>query len=259
MAWADLRSRRFGEMKFKLLFLLLAVLMVGPVCLQAADDRLETAVAQVNGEAITLREFRAELLAVSGDVYAQIERVFHLPDGDDFWNQPLAGGTPLQRARRVALDNCVKRRVQLQLAKAHGLLIDTSYADLLVRLERENAERKATVARGGVIYGPRQYGERDYLEYWFSNLVLRLKEKLSVRETRVEDEDVAANYLANRETRFRRAGTNEGSPEYLGLEEVKESLRSELADQKYDALIARLTSEAKVESFPLILDSVPIR
>ena len=60
------------------------------------------------------------------------------------------------------------------LAKAKGLVQETSFASFQSDFERENARRAKAVTEKEVIYGPRQYREASFITMsgsvtWFSS------------------------------------------------------------------------------------------
>lgn len=113
------------------------------------------AVATVNGDPITVREFVEAL---------RRGRALH-PDLGDL--------------RRVALADCVEFKVIEQLAHRHGLLADASDAALRQAWAQENERRARSVAGGIVIYGPRHFAWEPYRMYWLDDLRRRLIETLA--------------------------------------------------------------------------------
>jgi hypothetical protein len=111
-----------------------------PVVSRTVD--LNVAVATVNGDAITAREF--------------VEALRRLR------TRPEDAAT----LRRAALDHCVRFKIIQQLARRHGLGDDVSDTALRCAFAAENARRAAAVSRGEVIYGPRQFGWEQFRLYW---------------------------------------------------------------------------------------------
>jgi len=165
---------------------LLVVALAGLECACAAtgvvpgagDISSETVVASVNGEPIVV----AELLIGASHERAGVIADFSARHGarvdDRFWTTRFGGERPIDILKRRALELAVKRKLEQLLMKDHAVLQDPSYHAYLARLAGENARRSEALRTGQPIYGPEQYGEREYLEYLMSNGVIALKEQL---------------------------------------------------------------------------------
>jgi hypothetical protein len=78
-------------------------------------------------------------------------------------------------------------KLQQQIAKETGLIHDISYTSFLIDFQNENIRRKMAIQNNEVLYGPVQFTEENYFDYKLSNLILKLKEKLSIEKFEVSD------------------------------------------------------------------------
>ncbi len=123
----------------------------------ARDVKMADEVATVNGEAITAREFVEALRRV---------RALH-DDG--------------AKLRAAALEACVRFVVTLQLAREHGVTNVAGDAGLRGEFTAENARRASSLAKGGVIYGPRRLSWEQFRATWLDRIELELGRALLAR------------------------------------------------------------------------------
>lgn len=161
-------------------------------------------IARVNGEPLYAREFQREMQAVKARVMEEFcsrQGLKNLPAG--FWTRPLDGETPLEAVKAAALKKLTRIKVLQSLMKEKGILENTGYPAFLDSLETTNRLRRnelagddlvrkdlagADLSGNGlagncpagkkIVYGLRQYNEKDYFYYVFTNAVLQLKERL---------------------------------------------------------------------------------
>ncbi len=142
-------------------------------------DTLSRWVAKVNGDPISVALFTRRLAANRSSAYLRFSGGEKGAIGEDFWTKKHDGETPAEWLKRRTLEDCVRIKVELGIGKKYGLIPDTSYATFLKALDRENERRRAALARGEPIYGPEQYGEREFLLYTLNNLRLAVQSKLA--------------------------------------------------------------------------------
>lgn len=114
-------------------------------------------VATVNGDPITAREFVEALRRA---------RALH-DDG--------------AKLRVAALEACVRFVVTLQLAREHGVTTVSGDAALRGEFAADNARRASTLAKGGVVYGPRQLSWEQFRATWMDRIELELGRALLAR------------------------------------------------------------------------------
>lgn len=156
------------------------ILCFGVVCLVKFKYSEMQPIMYVNGEKVTIREFKQRMeydyRAVTIDYFfrnwgAQVD--------EEFWSKNFDGVTPREYLTEKTIENCALIKLQTLKMKEMGLINDISYQSFLRDLKTENQRRKENVQKGGIIYGPEQYSENEYFEYVFSNLRKELKEKMA--------------------------------------------------------------------------------
>jgi len=162
--------------------------------LQATPSRVPEApftVALVNGQPITERMFKHMLRRFRAEVIGE----FSPPALDSaFWDTPVRGRTPRDVLKKRALAECIRIGVQLQMASREGLLEHPEFDAIMAELPIENQRRREAQRGGQVIYGPTQFTEDTYFSYRFSNLLIRLKERLGAQELAPSRQDLKRAY-----------------------------------------------------------------
>lgn len=156
-------------------------------------------VASVDGEPISVAEFRQSVLKNRAMVASHFNREFGAQDSRDFWTTSFNGEIPLEKLKKTSLDQCIRRKVEQMVCREHGLVSDITYAAFEKRLEAENARRKQAVATGQVIYGPVQYSPTVYYDYLVSNMVLHLKQKLAQGQFHLSENQLTEIYEQNKQ------------------------------------------------------------
>ncbi|SHO43789.1 peptidylprolyl isomerase [Anaerocolumna xylanovorans] len=185
--------------KGKRLFLILLVIVAALLslfitCRMASGKNDFSIVAKVNGENIYLREYKQRLYGVRANVYDYFNKKYNANDSKSFWNKSYGGEVPIEAARKKALDECIQIKVQQILLKDKGIQEDISYKTFLKGLDEENKARKEAVKNQRVIFGPLQFGEKEYFEYQFSQMIIGLKEKMGEDDFKIDDNDEKALY-----------------------------------------------------------------
>ncbi len=161
------------------------------------DDEV---VATVNGTPIVWREFQMQMREQRGEVYTYYQQQYQAStDRSSFWTTTYGQETPEQKLKELALDQMVRIKVEQQLAKQYGIPTTVDYMAFLSNWKKENERRQSAVDKGEAIYGPIQYGEREYYEYVHDNLVTALKKAVAQSNGEVTDALLREVYKADRE------------------------------------------------------------
>lgn len=178
--------------------------IVGAIVLYASvgADSGQTSIAMVNGSVITTQEFKSELEKQRTSVIDYFYRSKGVAYGKNFWETDYNGENPEETAKKRALDEIIKLKIELELAEQHGLIQGTSYDDLLHEMDKENKRRLAAIKAREPIYGPAQLDESTFMNDYISKLRMQLKEKLSEDELNVTEEDLKRHYELIKETLF---------------------------------------------------------
>lgn len=178
------------------------------------------AVAYVNGEPVTALEFSQEMAENKSKVYDYFRRKYNAQEDKNFWETAYNGEVPVQMLKKMTLDDLIEIKVEQILGKQNGLLSDTRYNVFLKVREQENKKRAKAKENGEVIYGPVEYGEREYFHYVHSNMVIQLKELLIAKEL-----DIKAEMQM------------ESNREKLKNGMSEQALEAEIIDTKYGELV----------------------
>ncbi|NQX64344.1 hypothetical protein [Paenibacillus qinlingensis] len=165
-------------MKLSVIILFLAI-FVTTGCSERQNHSLAgslpATVAYINDSAIDEREFQLFLHDVKAQTAGYFKQTYNADNSSSFWTTSFQGEVPIEKAKQLALDRLKEVKVQQFLAQEYGLVNDLSYAVFLENWLTENQRREKAIKNNQVIYGPKQYDERGYYTYVFSNLVLKVK------------------------------------------------------------------------------------
>jgi hypothetical protein len=178
--------------------------IVGAIVFYASvgADSGQTSIAMVNGSAITTQEFKSELEKQRTSVIDYFYQSKGVAYGKNFWETGYSGENPEVTAKKRALDEIIRLKIELELAAQHGVIQGTSYDDLLHEMDKENKRRLAAVKAREPIYGPVQLDESTFMNYYISKLRTQLKEKLSEDELNVTEEELKLHYELLKDTLF---------------------------------------------------------
>lgn len=144
-------------------------------------------VAKVTGEPIQKKEFLRQLNLERTTTFEYFKQKYNAEINENFWNTDFKGEVPINYARDKALTECINTKMQQIIAKKYGIVDDITYSKFLKDLLEENMRRENSVKNNQIIYGPKKYDENSYYIYVFSNLILKLKEKLAESEYKPTD------------------------------------------------------------------------
>jgi hypothetical protein len=181
----------------------------------AADET--AAVATVNGDAVTQREF-VEALRRSRARFAD----------------PTA-------LRQAALDDCVRFKVLQQLAREQHLLTDTSDAVPRNTFAQENDRRAQATAHGEVVYGPTQLPWEAFRLTWRDRIQRDLTRLLAERAG-PESEAALRSFYTAHPAKF----TAPGAAAPMPFEELKDHVLAEYRSDKFADIFRRTLTAADV-------------
>jgi hypothetical protein len=190
-----------GRVKLRLLPAGLAVLFILAVLAAfvhiystSARGTGETSVASVNGEPIYAAEFHRQLSLLRASVIDYFKQEYGAELGKNFWYTAYRGEVPADMLKERALEEAVKSRIQLGLAKAYGIIDETTHAYFLSEMEKENARRSAAVRAGQPVYGPSRFNESTFKDYYISKILIQLKEKMAGDVLAATDAELRDHY-----------------------------------------------------------------
>ncbi|CAN7601113.1 hypothetical protein [Paenibacillus sp. LjRoot56] len=153
-------------------------------------------VAYINDVPIDEREFQLFLNDAKAQTAGYFKKNYNADDSASFWTTSFQGEVPIEKAKQLALDRLKEVKVQQLLALQYSLVNDLSYTTFLENWAMENQRREKAIKNNQVIYGPKQYDERGYYTYLFSNLVLKVQAVFK-EETAPKGGDSARNGLTD--------------------------------------------------------------
>jgi hypothetical protein len=163
---------------------------VGAFVAHSETGEASTVVAKVNGMDITAVEFRRELDNQRAPVIDYFLRTYQANVTEAFWNTSYGGENPGMMAKDRAMEELIRRKVELGLGSRHGLLSGTAYGDLLEQMDRENKRRAEAVKASQPVYGPVRLAETVFIPYYMSKLRNELKEKVAAADLGVSEEEL---------------------------------------------------------------------
>jgi hypothetical protein len=104
-----------------------------------------------------------------------------------FWDTSYGGENPETMVKDRAMEELVRRKVELELGSRHGLLSGTAYGDLLEQMDQENKRRAESVKASQPVYGPVRLEETVFIPYYMSKLRNELKEKVAAADLGISE------------------------------------------------------------------------
>lgn len=159
-------------------------------------------VLTVNGEPVYSQEFKL----IMGDnipiIYSYFKTKHGVEGTKDFWTTNFEGEKPLEFLKKKTLDKVIEIKTEQILCKKKGIIKDISYPVFLESLKNENNLRKEKIKKGQVIYGPQEYGEKEYFFYLLSNQIIDLKDELLQTDFAIRDEALKKLYEEQKNSEF---------------------------------------------------------
>lgn len=191
-------------------------------------------VGRINGEPVTEAEYRLVMLREAPNVFSLLKAARDLDDHSGYWQD---GGEPLIQLRGAVRDELVRIKVYQELGRRKGLVKDAGFGVFAEEHAAENARRDEAVAKGEIIYGPRNYSATALYYVRVGELAFRLTDLLSKEaEPAIAEEAVEEVY------KERRAEFGEKT-----LEDVRGPIRAYLAKERARSQLEALCAAARVE------------
>lgn len=178
----------------------------GSYWIMKGDLDAEQYVLKVNGAGVSIQEFEAAMSLERVGVIHEFQTKYEVEYDQEFWDKSFDGATPMEVLRERALERCISIKLQQVAAVETGVIAesDISYEGFLQLLKKENERRKQAVDHGEVIYGPQSYGEEEYFQYSFNNMIIRLKENLAKSELDLSPHQVFTFYNEHKNSLYKK-------------------------------------------------------
>ncbi|MFJ4221877.1 hypothetical protein [Curtobacterium luteum] len=161
----------------------------------------------------------------------------------DFWQTKTGNSTPAERLVDRARHDLVRLQVQLELAKESGVDAPTSYPQVLQAWQLENGRRAEALRTGKPVYGPQQFTEPDYLDYFTGNLS-QATEAALVKRGSVDDSESGAR-------RFQRAHQDRFPGSF---DAIRQQVTMAYVESQYTGLVDRKIDRVSVHGTALLTD-----
>lgn len=149
-------------------------------------------ITEINGYPVRKQEFKIFLDEQKSGITSYYFNTLGIEDfGQQFWNSPIDGQTPMELATQQALIQCVEAITIRQMAEKIGVAQAENYYSLHRQWKEYNNERKIEKENGGIVYGPVELGFEDYYNQYISKLQIEIQyyweEKEPFSETEITD------------------------------------------------------------------------
>ncbi len=135
-------------------------------------------IATVNGFPLTVRELETYLEESRTEVVSHFIREYNLngiPPG--FWEQEFEDLKPADLLKEIALQKAIQTKIRLVYMHEKKVIESPDYADFL-RIYNDFCKERRESGNGNIKYGPVQFSERNFFNYWYSNLLIELKNRI---------------------------------------------------------------------------------
>jgi parvulin-like peptidyl-prolyl isomerase len=183
--------------------LLIAVcLIVSSAKANAGDINDLDTVAMVGSNPVLYGEFNLIAMQKRSEIIRLYRNKYKLNYDANFWQTKVDGMTPDEALKKSVMDTLISIKAQQIIALELGLVDQISFSYFLNALEEENHRRHEAKNNNQVIYGPVTYSPTIYYNYIFSNMVLRLKETLAVKQFKITDHVLKCIYEADKDAYY---------------------------------------------------------
>lgn len=135
-------------------------------------------IAIVNDFHITAEEFEIYLEESRTEVISIFIRQHNLKDiPPHFWEKEFDGIKPLDILKETAIREAIKTKIRLVYMYENEVIDSPDYSSFLSIYHDFMAER-SNYGKENILYGPVLFSERAFFDYWYSNCLIELKDKL---------------------------------------------------------------------------------
>ncbi len=223
--------------KKKLYGILICGFLLLVICCTAYSKRTAVVTYEFDGYKITKNELAFHMDRMRGEVRNYFKNTCGVSLSADDWQKSYGGEIPEEKLKDLALNTCKKDKLLFILGKEYGLTDYVDFDDFLSSMEKENEQRKETVAEGGIVYGLVEYGREEYYTHVISNLKIRLRDILSKKqeEPLYTTEEEVYTYFINHKEEWAENATEYRVMEYFlpDREDPDVSIGKSFTDQLY--------------------------
>jgi hypothetical protein len=149
------------------------------------DDKSDSSVEfiRIGKMIVSPEEFLFHMSQKRATIFSLFSKTYGAEFSREFWTTNYGGITPLDSAKKLTLDVLVRIKCAQQLAGDLGVPVEPDYKTMVSAMQRINANREQAVLKKKVIYGPIKYSSKTYFGYLYSNMEIKIKDKLLTLET----------------------------------------------------------------------------
>jgi hypothetical protein len=219
----------------------------------------------VNTDPIDSREFLLQMGTNRAQVFQYFYDHYGVQDSATFWTTPHGGVTPLTMIKQLTTQQLVQLTVQLEMARARGLVGDITYGTMLADMQQENQRRATAVAQHQPVYGLTSFTEATYFSYVTSNLEANLKQNLEQAMQPPAPAVLEQLYGQLRSQDFACPSPSQSQAisqycpsgqKYLPFAAVESQVLQDWKESQVEALIAANTRVAKVQINHTVFDEI---
>lgn len=227
----DKRSNKWRQWRIGIgvLLILVAILLYSLSNSNVSGDMV---IATVNGYDITYDEFMQYASKHRANIRAYFMQQYEVVDSKDFWQKSFNGEIPIEKLRQATMEELIRVKVEQSEMVTLGIAKDVEYATLLKELQQENEDRLNALEAGKIIYGPKQYTLRAYIDYIHEERRISFIEKLKDTYLILSDEEALLFYNQHKD-QFK----NQDVIKVEALKVVKKSNKVELINKTLQVLI----------------------
>ncbi|MCR5254904.1 MAG: hypothetical protein K6D96_03160 [Acetatifactor sp.] len=171
-----------------LIFSLIMLLGVTVFAKQLLIENSDPVVMYVGESPVSEELFRILMNREKAKVSALLPAKKESSSSNGYWDEDHDGITPRKLLMEKTAEKAKYVAAVYREAATLGLTEYFDSARFDKALENENKRRKEAIESGEIIYGVPEYDKDTYFTYIFSNLEIRLKEKLFPQDTITEEE-----------------------------------------------------------------------
>ena len=227
--------KRKAFMFLILIFSLIMLLGVTVFAKQLLMENSDPVVMYVGESPVSEELFRILMNREKAKVSALLPAKKESSSSSGYWNEDYDGITPGQLLIENTAQKAVYVAVVYEEAKACGLAEYFDATEFDKALKDENNRRREAMEKGEIIYGLPEFDKDTYFTYIFSNLEIKLKDKL------FPPESISEEKLQNLYEEKRACGIEKS------FEESRRGLSMEIAEKMYREYIADKCAPAEIK------------
>jgi len=148
-------------------------------CVKHTEAFKEDTVLKINSSEVSGAEYRLLLGQEKALTYNYFYQKHGVQKTKDFWETTFDGENPGNFIKDRVNQKLVRIKVIQELSSEMKITQPFSYTDFIAHWKNDNNERKKNHGAGQVVYGPVKTNIQEYYAYLFTNLEIRLKDKLN--------------------------------------------------------------------------------